>query len=837
MNKLALTGSWTLRPTGGPVPTTLPPEVPATVPGTIHTDLFAAGLIPDPYLDENERELSWIGESDFAYATRFSVPEGQHDRIDLVAEGLDTIARIRVDGVVIGETRNQHRTHRFDLREALDQHPDGDHELTVDFTSALRWARGAEERIGARPFVGNALPYNAIRKMACNFGWDWGPVLVTAGIWKPISVHAWSTARIDQVVPLVTVGADGVGTVEARVHLEHATDAPVAVRVRIVGPDGASRDEVSVDAPGDDVTGVLIVPDAALWWPRGYGDQPRYRLEVDLLADGEPIDAWSRSVGFRTVEVRNDRDEFGTSFVFVVNGTPVWVKGANWIPDDCFPSRVTAQDYEAGVRDAVDGGFNLLRIWGGGLYEDDALYEACSREGLMVWQDFLFACAAYSEADELRDEVEAEAREHVGRLAAHASLVFWNGSNENVEGYYEWGWRDALGEGVDWGRGYYDELLPRIVREVDPTRSYLPSSPFSPNDYEHPREPSDGSVHSWEVWNREDYSAYRNDIPRFVAEFGYQGPPNWATLTRAVHDEPLRADAPGFLAHQKAEDGNGKLERGMAPHVAASTSFDDWHFATQLTQARAITFGVEHFRSYWPRTTGSVIWQLNDCWPVTSWAIVDGDRRRKPVWYALRAVNAPRLLTFQPRPEGLALVAHNDTATRWAESVTVVRTTLDGTEQGRAVVTVDLDARGSFTMILPSYVATVQDASSEVLVATAGSARRAVWYASEDRHLALPPLTIAASATATRDGVVVDVRADAFTKDLVLAADRVAADAVVDDQLVTLFPGETHRFTVRTSGAPDPTAFLRHPVLQAANVLAHPDDISVAVTDLEGISA
>ncbi len=608
--------------------------------------------------------MQWIGECDVRYETSFDADASGHDRVDLVLDGLDTVSTVTVNGTEVGRTKNQHRSYRFDVRELL--HPTGN-ALVVDLDAPLRAARESQDRIGAKPLVGDALPYNALRKMACNFGWDWGPTLTTSGIWKPVRLHAWSTARLAEVVPLVTVRPDGTGHVELRVALDRTRDDEVTLDLVVTAPDGSSH-AASASTRGDALVLHLDVPDVALWWPRGHGDQPLYTATVHLSAAGNDLGSWSRALGFRTVEVRMTPDRYGTPFELHVNGRPVWVKGANWIPDDCFPSRVTDADYARGVRDAVEADMNMLRVWGGGLYESDVFYDLCDRAGVLVWQDFLFACAMYSEADEMWAEVEAEARENVARLAAHPSLVVWNGSNENIEGYFHWGFAERMADGEAWGRGYYDDLLPRILAEVDPTRAhaYLPSSPYNPVDYGDPRDPDNGPVHSWKVWFSEDYLTYRDAIPRFVAEFGFQAPATWSTLAPAAADDVLAPESPGMAQHQKAIDGAGKLSRGWAPHLPDPTSLDDWWFTTQLNQVRAIGCAVSHYRSHWPRTAGYLVWQLNDCWPAVSWSAVDSAGRRKPLWYALRALNAPRVLLLQPRDGVPTLVASNDTDEPWS---------------------------------------------------------------------------------------------------------------------------------------------------------------------------
>ena len=810
---------WTLQLTAGPIPAGLPEVIAATVPGAVHTDLLAAGLIPDPYLDLNERDVQWVAQCDTRYRTTFDLVDSGHERIDLLAEGLDTVATVTLNGSELGRTKNQHRSYRFDLRSTIRARGN---ELVVDFQSPLRAARASEERIGAKPLVADALPYNALRKMACNFGWDWGPTLTTSGIWKPLSVHQWSTARIASVVPQVTVLPSGAGRVELHVELERTSeDVDLTLEATVQAGNGTAA-HLRAAVVGSDAVLTLEVPDPELWWPRGYGGQPLYSASVRVLHHSTELDRWTHDIGFRTVELRMQPDDVGTSFEFHVNGQYVFIKGANWIPDDCFLTRVTRADYEHSVQDAVDAGMNMLRVWGGGIYESDDLYDVCNREGILVWQDFLFACAMYSEAPEMWAEVEAEARENVARLASNPSLVVWNGSNENVEGFFHWGFKERLSDDEQWGRGYYDDLLPRVLADVDPTRAYLPSSPFSPRDYANPRDPDQGTVHSWKVWFSEDYLTYRNAIPRFVAEFGFQGAPNWSTLVRAVHDNPLLPDSPGVLAHQRAVDGNGKLHRGYAPHLPEPTNFDDWHFVTQLNQARAITCGIEHFRSHSPRTSGSLVWQLNDCWPVTSWAAVDGDKKRKPLWYALRSVNAPRLLMLAEREGGLALIASNDSPEPWIETVQVRRISLAGAELARADVDVHVPPRTNQTVVLPAEVTVASDPTDEVLLAASSSTRRAYWYFVEDLELALPPLDLASTVQRIETGYAVTLTARAFAKDLVLNPDRVDPDATVDEMLITLLPGESRRFVVRSAVDLPDGDLVAHPVLQSVNSLVHP---------------
>ncbi|WP_371662365.1 glycoside hydrolase family 2 protein [Streptomyces sp. NBC_00280] len=769
--------------------------LPAQVPGCVHTDLLTAGLIPDPFLGTDEHAVAWVGDRAWTYTTRLTAVNS-HERTDLVFEGLDTAAEIALDEEVLGRTRNMHRTHRFDATGRGG-------ELRVRFDPAREEAEAVRAAVGDRPNV-YPEPSQYIRKMACSFGWDWGPTVVTAGIWRPARLEHWSTARLARVRPLVTVTGTH-GRVEAHLTVERTATGhgrPLTARASVAGVD------TEITFEGTEATLALDVSEPELWWPRGHGEQPLYDLTVTLADAGTPLDTWHRRIGFRTVELDRTADEHGTGFTLVVNGVRLFARGVNWIPDDVLPSRVTPERYRHRLTQAAEANIDLVRVWGGGIYEDDAFYDVCDELGLMVWQDFLFACSAYPEEQPLRGEVEAEARENVVRLMPHPSLVLWNGNNENLWGFRDWGWESELA-GDSWGEGYYLGLLPRVVAELDPTRPYTAGSPWSGSWDHHPNDPAHGTHHSWEVWNRRDFAEYRDSVPRFVAEFGWQAPPALATLRRALPGEDLAPDSPGMLHHQKAEDGNGKLDRGVARHFAfPEGDFDRWHYLTQLVQARAVAAGIEHWRSHWPVCAGTVVWQLNDCWPVSSWAAIDGDGRLKPLYHELRRVYADRLLTLLPTADGVVLALANQSAETWAARVTVRRTTADGTVTAEVTLGADVDARGAVRLPLPEDLALGTEGDKEFLVADADGLR-ALHFAVPDREFAYPkPLfdvqveKVGGSGSDATVDVVVTART--LVRDLLLQPDRLSPEAVADTGLVTLLRGEQVR--IRVGGWAEPTA-------------------------------
>ena len=443
--------------------------IPATVPGCVHTDLLDAGLIPDPFLDDNESLLAWIGLVDWTYRTSFDwTPEGA-DRVDLAFASLDTVARVTLNGTVLGETANQHRSYRFDVTGVL---VDGGNELEVAFRSPVKYANAQSVALGARerPYP---LPYDAIRKSACNFGWDWGIATYTSGIVGPVRLESWSLARLAQVRVTARTTGEGSGAIDVIADLERTGDAALALRVTAGGR------TATVETRGAEASVTLDLDDVELWWPVGYGEQPLTDVLVELVEGDEVLDSASRRVGFRTVRWDTEPDAAGTPFTLIVNDQPVFVKGANWIPDDALPVRITRDRLRRRFEQALDANLNLIRVWGGGLYESDDFYELCDELGLLVWQDFLFACAAYAEEEPLRSEIESEARENVVRLSHHASLVLLTGNNENLWGYEDWGWKERL-DGKTWGAYYYYDLFPGSSASSQRTCRTHPGAPSAP---------------------------------------------------------------------------------------------------------------------------------------------------------------------------------------------------------------------------------------------------------------------------------------------------------------------------------------------------------------------
>ncbi|MEK0305942.1 glycoside hydrolase family 2 protein [Bifidobacterium favimelis] len=866
--------------------------VPARVPGEVTLDLVRAGLIPDPFDGANEESQQWIGDMDWSYSCLFRWGTGGEDRQDLVAYGLDTVASVSLNGRPVAHTCNYHRSYRWPVDGLLQE---GENRIEVAFSSPVRHTEDMEALRG-HYFHTEHHAFNQLRKPAYQFGWDWGIDVANAGIWRPIGIDSWSGVRIRAVRPLVDVDPDGDGLLNVTFDVERAVRSgeepvPFVLHLHGQGTDLTCRGQVEAGRSSAAIS--LRVPRVRLWWPAGYGDHPLYDLEI-RAGEGTGRSCWQGRVGFRTVRVDTRADGEGRPFQIIVNGLPIHARGYNLVPLDAFPSRVGPEDCRRRIEDLSESNSNMVRAWGGSVYESDDFYDLADEEGIMVWQDFMLACAAYPEDAATRAEVEAEAVEHINRLSCHPSLVVWNGSNENYVAYAQWaGFKESLrdddlpvneyGYGEKgWGDLYYSHIFPALLARLDPTRIYLPSSPMSFSKYVDANQDTDGTMHIWDVWNRADYRRYADYRPRFADEFGYQAPPAWSTLTRVVHDSPLDPFGPQMLVHQKAAGGNIKLARGMRSHLTPGdfddvsytglpdgtgpatqrelpdgsrtdgghswlipgdrwADMEDWHWACQLQQAQAIRFGVAHMRSLEPFNAGALIWQLNDDWPVVSWAAVDYDGHRKPLWYVSRDVFAPCLATIQPRvsqsrraehswegspvgPDRLALVLVNDTRTPWKGSWKVTRQTIDGQVLAAQDLEADLSGPGQACLLLDPQVATCDDPARQVLVASPADDRqgpfsRVIYNPAEVVDQALDPSPLQGHVEAVEHGYRLTLDARSYARDIFCMVDKVDPQARIDGGMDTLLPGESLVWSISTEAVVDPSAFLDPRVLRSANDL------------------
>ncbi|MBN2205910.1 MAG: glycoside hydrolase family 2 protein [Candidatus Aminicenantes bacterium] len=622
---------------------------PAVVPGCVHTDLLAAGLIPDPFVGDNELRVQWVDKEDWEYRKAFDAPPAllARERVELVAEGLDTYARLFLNGRSLAETNNQFRTWRFDVKPFLVA---ASNELRIVFDSSVRRENELKARLPYR-LPGEA-PHS--RKSPYHFGWDWGPRLTTSGVWRPIRLEAWDRARIEDIQILQEPEPKGAVGLRVRVQVQSEDAQDLSLNVAVFGPRNAKLERrlavrAARDSARHEVRLTIKTPDR--WWPNGLGGQPLYTVEAALVRGGERLDAASRRIGIRTVTLEQKPDEWGKSFYFAVNGVPVFAKGGNWIPADSFADRVTPEKYRALLESCRDANMNMIRVWGGGYYERPEFYDLCDELGLLVWQDFMFACALYPGDAAFLDNVRLEAEDVVRELRHHPSLALWCGNNECEEGWFHWGWKETLPASVfeDYLK-IFDGILPEAVAALDPGRPYWPSSPHSTQTGD-PRSERSGDMHVWTVWHgMEPFVEYTGKGHRFMSEFGFQSFPLLETVKTYARPEDWNLTSPVMELHQKHPRGNKLILYYMLDHYRLPKDFSSLLWLSQVLQAEGMKTAVEHWRSVMPRTMGALYWQLDDCWPVASWSGMDYYGRWKALQFYAKRFFAP--LIAVPRLAG-----------------------------------------------------------------------------------------------------------------------------------------------------------------------------------------
>ncbi len=673
MSKKSLTGAWEFRQAGKQE------WLPASVPGGVHTDLLALGLIPDPFVGDNEKRVQWVAEAVWEYRRRFSLtPELlQQPRIELVCDGLDTLATLSLNGQELGHTANMFRQYRFDVKPLLKA---GENELVIKFDSPVRYC-GAQQKVRSLPGVSQAIPGGPhLRKAPCQFGWDWGPQLPPIGIWKDIRLEAYAEARIADV-RLNQRHTNGQVTVEAQITIQNPDDTSCLADLRITAPDGQVFETNAAVQPENASTLQVIIPNPQLWWPNGYGSQPLYQVNIELRQADSLLDQREYSIGLRTIALRQEPDEWGRSFTFVVNGLPIFAKGSNWIPADTFPTRLTDAWLEGLIRSAVQTHQNMLRVWGGGFYEEERFYDLCDRYGILVWQEFIFSCSVYPLDDpEFLENVHVEVSENIRRLRHRASLALWCGNNEMEWGWVDWGWKGAEYAAL---KAAYDQFfhhtLPEWCAAEDPEHAYWPSSPSSDTPFENPNGQQQGDAHYWDVWHgRKPFTAYRNQYPRFMSEFGFQALPPLATIR--TYAQPADWNMTSYIMerHQKNDSGNQLMVSQMLDTFRLPVNFESLVYLSLVLQAEGIRYGVEHWRRYPGRVSGILYWQLNDCWPVASWSSLDYFGRWKALHYAARRFFAPLLLSIEDKPTSQDVFITNESRLPWEGSLRWSLETLDG---------------------------------------------------------------------------------------------------------------------------------------------------------------
>lgn len=620
----------------------------AHVPGSVYADLMADGTMPDPFWRENELDAFERMKKDYVYQRAFTVTEAQlaHAHVELVCEGLDTLAHVSLNGREIAFADNMHITWVWDVKEQLHA---GENTLEIRFDSPILYcAKKAEEAPGWES--SDATPgFRHLRKAHCMFGWDWGPRLPDAGIWRPIFLRTWDTARLENALMLQ---AHHDGVVDVTIRPEIAGES--AWSAEITAPDG----EVLTLPETMAAEQVIAIQNPQLWWPNGLGKQPLYRVTVRLATGDTRM--WR--IGLRTMTVSREKDEWGEEFCHVVNGMKVFAMGADYIPEDNILARVTPERTRRLLEDCKAANFNAIRVWGGGYYPDDAFYDICDELGLLVWQDLMYACAFYDLTPDFERSIRVETHQNVARLRHHASLalicgnnemeMFMAGANSALINHRTWEFVPTYPHHITDYVKMFEYILPAIVKETAPQTYWWPASPSSGGNFDAPNDENRGDNHYWDVWHGEKpFTEYRKFFFRYASEFGFQSFPCLKSVKQFTLPDDRNIFSRVMERHQRNQAANGKILSYLSQTFRYPNSFDDLLYASQLMQAEAIRYGVEHWRRNRGRCMGAIIWQLNDIWPVASWASIDYYGRWKALHYAAKRFFAPVMISAEEEGE------------------------------------------------------------------------------------------------------------------------------------------------------------------------------------------
>ena len=788
--------------------------LPATIPGDVHLDLLANKKIEDPFYRDNESKLQWIENASWEYRDSFDVTPALLARtnVDLVFDGLDAAAQVYLNGTQVLNADDSFRVWRVSAKAHLHA---GSNLLRIVFPSPIAAAQLVAAADPWQPRT-KVEPKTYIRKAAYEYGWDWGPRFVTSGIWRPVRIEAWDKARIADFAIRQRDVSKAVAHVDAEVEIEASSSGPAQVSVQdsaVAGPATASR--LVVLHAGTNVIDIPIeIRQPKLWYPAGYGDQPLYEFTANVSIAGHTAEKRTAKAGLRSIVLDRHLDQWGRSFQLIVNGIPVFAKGADVIPFDSFANRVTTGNYRRILESARDANMNMIRHWGGGYYETDEFYQICDELGIMVWQDFMFGNDWQPGTYNFKLTIEAEAEDQVRRLRNHPSIVVWCGNNETEEAL-GWAPRDKLPLEVKYQmwQDYLTEfsgILNRVVERLNAETPYWPSSPSS--DYEALSDKyQSGDAHLWDVWHgRVPFSTYETHNSRFVTEYGFQSFPEMKTVEAFTQPEDRASIfTPVMLAHQKNNEGNAIIHDYLLKDYPEPKDFASFLYVSQVLQAEGIKIGAEHFRRSRPETMGSIFWQLNDCWPVASWSSIDYYGRWKALQYYARRFYAPILVSPHVEDGSVKVYIVSDETNAQPATLRTRLMDFDGRVLLESSQDFSIDPLAS-KVYLDWPLAKLAQAgganTSAVFVVAELTSRntllsRNLTYLAPTKEVHLKPAQLAVDTTGANGKYSIRITSQVLARSVYLSFGSL--DVQVSDNYFDLLPGETREITATSAASID----------------------------------
>jgi len=776
----------------------------ALVPGNNFSDLLSNNLIGHPFYRDNEDKLQWIEKEDWEYKQVFVLTRDEflYSNIELVFEGLDTYAEVRLNGQLILFANNMFCEWRTNVKKYLDV---GSNTLTVLFKSPIKYVQERAKDAGLTYPAGNDHSDEKLsvftRKAPYHYGWDWGPTFVCSGIWRPVYLHFYDAISITDCHITTNIASGACANVVFDMELDAIKEVEAFVQIDCENATIPSILQSITLAPGNNnISLMMAIPNIKRWWPRGMGEPFLYELRIKLLINGSTIATLLKKVGIRTIEVVNGHDGAGGPFYFVVNEKPVFAKGANYIPQDSFLTTVSKERYLKLFDDIVKSNMNMVRVWGGGIYEDSLFYELADELGILIWQDFMFACTMYPGDREFLDSVEEEAVYNIKRLRNHASLALWCGNNEIAVGWENWGWEKEFDynekQQAQLEEDYHSlfhELLPKVVKGHDPGRFYFPSSPMG--DYENEGSYSEGDVHYWGVWHGEaPFSEFKKKIPRFMSEFGFQSFPVLKSVKKYSLETDWDIESPVMKLHQKHSRGNGLIKKYMLQHYRQPKDFGAFLYLSQVLQAGGIKMAIEAHRRAQPYCMGTLYWQLNDCWPVASWSGIDYYGTWKALQYAVKKCYAPVMISVEGRDGEFEVYVVSEYQVPTTLELKVTIMDFDGRELGGHECDVQANIEKPTVMVINELKGIVASVDTKATLAhfilreEGNLVAEQLAYFEEVKDLELPEVKVKKGVWLHEGKIVVELSSEALAKDIYVWSDSI--DENFSDNFFDLLPGE-----------------------------------------------